>query len=273
MTSGIMLSAGVTARHTTRAVNLACIAGLSLLLASWTWTLLDPVLEGTVSAPALQTQTADLKAVTSTALFGGSAVNAQAAPAISLDAQFKLTGIVAAMGRLPGFAVIAVNGQPAKVFKLHDELAPGYRLAAIYPRYVSIQSPSGPSELHFDTGQASGGSSSTAAHATPAAQGDPGTRIIARNAVQDAEKPAVMRVLATSLRANPGQGVQVLNVPAGSIIAALALRPGDLIMQVNGRSMADPQAVMTLPQALQGNSVELVLRRNGTPQTFEYSIQ
>lgn len=271
MTPGTLLSYGFVSRHTIRVANLACVAGLSLLLASWTWALLQPSLDQPDALPQAQAQTFNLAVVRSTPLFGGAAGTAgQAAPAVSLGAQFKLSGVIAAMGRLPGFALIAVNGQPAKSFKLNDELTPGYRLVAIYPRHVSIQAPNGLSELHFDTDRSPGSGTGTATATPP---GGNVSRTIPRSVMQAAQNPATMRLLATSMRAAPGQGVQVLNVPAGSIIATLALLPGDLIMQVNGRSMADPQALMALPQALLGNHVALVVRRNGVPQTFQYSIQ
>jgi type II secretory pathway component PulC len=271
MTPGTLLSYGFVSRHAIRAANLACVAGLSLLLASWTWTLLQPGLGQPDALPQAQAQTFNLAGVRSAPLFGGAAGTAgQGAPAVNLSVQFKLSGVVAALGRLPGFALIAVNGQPAKSFKLNDELSPGYRLASIYPRSVSIQTPNGLSELHFETDRAPG-SGPGAATAAPTSGGV--SRTIPRSLMQAAQNPATMRVLATSMRAAPGQGVQVLNVPAGSIIETLALLPGDLITQVNGRSMANPQALMALPQALLGNHVALVVRRNGVPQTFQYSIQ
>lgn len=271
MTPGALLSYGFVSRHAIRVANLVCVAGLSLLLASWTWTLLQPTLDQADVLPQAQAQTFNLAAVRSAPLFGGAAgIAGQAAPAVSLSAQFKLSGVIAALGRLPGFALIAVNGQPAKSFKLNDELTPGYRLVAIYPRHVSIQTPNGLSELHFDTDQAAGSGQGAASAASP---GSSVSRTIPRSMMQAAQNPATMRVLATSMRAAPGQGVQVLSVPAGSIIETLALLPGDLITQVNGRSMADPQALVALPQALLGNHVALVVRRNGVPQTFQYSIQ
>lgn len=271
MTPGALLSYGFISRHAIRVANLVCVAGLSLLLASWTWTLLQPSLDQSDAVAQAQAQTFNLAAIRTAPLFGGAAGTAgQAAPAVNLSAQFKLSGVIAALGRLPGFALIAVNGQPAKSFKLHDELTPGYRLAAIYPRYVSIQTPNGLSELHFDTDRAPGSGPGVATAASP---GSSIFRTIPRSIMQSAQNPATMRLLATNMRAVPGQGVQVLSVPAGSIIETLGLLPGDLIMQVNGRSMADPQALMALPQALLGNHVDLVVRRNGVPQTFQYSIQ
>ena len=63
--------------------------------------------------------------------------------------------------------------------------------------------------------------------------------------------------------------VRILNGRDRRQFAALGLRPGDLIKQIDGQSLTDPTQAMQIFQSLgTANEVTVTVERNGTQQTL-----
>ena len=69
-------------------------------------------------------------------------------------------------------------------------------------------------------------------------------------------------------------GLQITQVPSGSIFSEIGIRRGDILMEVNGNRITTPQRAMDLYEAMQNDSaVELVVLRRGRQRTLSYTIQ
>lgn len=76
---------------------------------------------------------------------------APAAPVASLSSRFQLIGVLSGRQSGGGAALIAVDGQPAKPFRLGAEVDQGLVLQALSPRQVQLGgSLQGPSTLTLD---------------------------------------------------------------------------------------------------------------------------
>lgn len=84
-------------------------------------------------------------------------------------------------------------------------------------------------------------------------------------------RPAILGIVSRPLdaperaRLHRQDGILVETVMSGSPAAAAGLVPGDVVVAIDGRALADPRAVPEIVSALAGQRVDIDLIRNGSP--------
>lgn len=116
--------------------------------------------------PPAPTLTIDSGRVAS-ALGARAATAAAPAAAPGLASRFRLLGVVAAR-QGQGAALISVDGQPAKPYRVGAELSDGVRLLALGPREAQVGGEGGRVTLELPATTANAASAATAPRAMPA---------------------------------------------------------------------------------------------------------
>jgi membrane-associated protease RseP (regulator of RpoE activity) len=76
------------------------------------------------------------------------------------------------------------------------------------------------------------------------------------------------------LAASGGPGVEIRQITAGSAAEQIGLRPGDVILQVNGRAVMSPLEVQQIIRSIPaGQTVALEVLRNGAQQEVSVTLQ
>lgn len=91
---------------------------------------------------------------------------------------------------------------------------------------------------------------------------------------QPGTRPMGRAQLGVFLVPTDGAGVRVSSVTAGTAAEAAGLKPGDIVLAVNGQPAMNPQEVIGRIREMQvGDAVELRVWRNGQEQTFTATLQ
>jgi general secretion pathway protein C len=182
---------------------------------------------------------------------------------------FSLKGTVAATDPDFSVALIADSNKEEKVYKIGDMVQPGTSLHEVHRELVVLNQNGALSKLELpkDFPQ--------------------GTPVIYRETTVDApeisdDEQSIQNVVAQNvskladvIRPTPyfvggqQQGYRVYPGRDRKQFAALGLRPGDLIKDIDGAALTDPQQAMEIFQNL-GNAdeVSVTVERNGQPQTL-----
>ena len=209
-------------------------------------------------------------------LFGEASVE-DAAPVISgtnvdtlPDARVSLSlkGTVAATDPNSSFAIIADSNKEEKVYKIGDPVLPGTKIHEIHLDLIVLNQNGALSKLRLPKDFPQG---TTVRRATPTVNraASNNTKSIQNVVAQNVSK------LADVIRPTPyfegGQqlGYRVYPGRDRKQFAALGLRPGDLIKDIDGAALTDPKQAMEIFQNL-GNAeqVSVTVERNGQPQTL-----
>jgi membrane-associated protease RseP (regulator of RpoE activity) len=76
------------------------------------------------------------------------------------------------------------------------------------------------------------------------------------------------------LMAGAGPGVEIRQITAGSAAEQIGLRPGDLIVQINGQAVASPLEVQQIIRAIPaGQTATLAVLRDGAQQEVSVTLQ
>lgn len=283
---------GSTALATINRVLPPWVAALLVVAIGWqlakiVWMLVpgtsagDPV-EVPVSMPAAASPagaSADVQAIADRHMFGEA--DAEAAPAVApaVDEDLsdtRLTNLVlkgTIASDVPEFsvAVIADGTEEQKVYSIGDSVGSGATLHAVYAERVVLNENGALTNLRlpieFPAVAASPARRTTLTTRQRARNDNPNSlqNVVAENLTKltDVIRPTPYLVNGeqAGYRVYPGRNRQQF--------AALGLRPGDLIKDIDGQALTDPSQAMQIFQSLgTADQVTVTVERNGQPETI-----
>lgn len=233
----------------------------------------------TQAASAPSGSTADVQAIADYHMFGTADAEAAPAPVAVADdnlSDTRLTNLVlkgTIASTIPEFsvAVIADGNADQKVYIIGDSVGSGATLHAVYRERVVLNENGALTNLRIPSEFPQGQASTTRRNTST-------TRQAARNASAQSIQSVVsqnLTSLSDVIRPTPyavnGQqaGYRVYPGRNRQQFAALGLRPGDLIKDIDGQPLTDPTQAMQVFQSLgTAEQVTVTLERNGQQQTI-----
>lgn len=224
-----------------KALLLACVAvQLSRLL----WVLVTPVGPFNDWTPRqarllpVQAQTSLLAVVDP---FFRQGATDPAAPAQFPSIELGLFGVREERGAGGGSAIIGPPGGEQRSYVVGEEVSPGVKLAAVFFDFVVLDAGGQQQKLYMD-GSSSGQAAPASAPAPGAAPATAGTLTAeaARRAIRLAPRSSGGRI--TGVMASPGTD--------SASFAAAGLRPGDVIVAVNGARISSQTDLVQLQSSL-----------------------
>jgi general secretion pathway protein C len=222
---------------------------------------------------------ADVETIAAAHLFGEANALAVAPPRQEVHddlaetrLNLSLKGTIAANNDEMSAAIIAAAGNEDKVYGIRGTVAEGTILHAVYPDRV-ILNRNGALEALKLPKEFPEGASAPVRRSSPVTRQEPDPtpsiqQIVSENVTK----------LADVIRPTPyfvggqQQGYRVYPGRDRKQFAALGLRPGDLIKDVNGAALTDPQQAMEIFQNLgSADQVTVTVERNGQPQVLTLS--
>lgn len=279
---------GLGSKVLPRWITVALVIVLGWQLARLIWLLVPaPAAGDVIVAPPMATANSasrspstDVQLIASTHIFGEA--NAEQAPTMPVDTRpvedlaetnlsLTLKGTIAAGTGSGSIAIIADNRNEERIYNVRDSVAPGTTLHAVYTDRV-VLSRSGALEvlkLPKDFPDGAPRNRRNRATASRAAVDIDDTQSIQNVVAQNVTK------LADVIRPTPyfvngqQQGYRVYPGRDRRQFAALGLRPGDLIKDIDGAALTDPQQAMQIFQSLgTAEQVSVTVERNGQPETL-----
>lgn len=253
---------------------------LAMQLAYWTWIFFTPKVPLPPQKPAGANTGNAIQKVIDAHLFGAAAAT-DAPVAVTAATNMRLSGVFAAVGNLPAFAIISFDGQPSQPVRNGAVITPGVVLEAVFPDHVLIRRNGVRERLELDargTAAAQPGMPTTVA-VTPTVNVDTlGEREFRFSRAQLSGALQDPKVLGNMGRASayPSGGVILEEVLPGSLPERMGLRPGDVVRQINGQLIGSPQEIPRVYQQFASGGVteaRLEVVRNGKPQQLIYHIQ
>jgi general secretion pathway protein C len=235
-----------------------------------------PIPVGDAQAPGSRPSSTNTAAIASAHIFGeASAEEASAPPVDNLEEleetnlrDLKLRGTMASERAEFSIAIIANNSNEEKVYVIGDPVAAGASLHAVYADRVVLDERGALTNLSLPKEFSQSRSSNfRAAIPTPEVSdnGDSIQAVVAQNVSR----------LADVIRPTPyfvngeQQGYRVYPGRNRDQFAALGLRPGDLIKDIDGQSLTDPTQAMEIFQSLgTASQVSVTVERDGSPETI-----
>jgi len=242
-----------------------------------------PVPSSMGSNVSAQSDRANVQAIAATHLFGEANEEALAiVPQAPVDdlaetaLALTLKGIMASSGNTLSIAIIADNQNEEKIYSIGDTVAAGATLHAIYAEQVVLNRNGTLEALKlpkdFPKTAAPARRSQTAVQRSTTASPTSNTRSIQNVVAQNVTN------LADVIRPTPyfvggqQQGYRVYPGRDRKKFAALGLRPGDLIKDIDGAALTDPQQAMQIFENLGStDQVSVTVERNGQPQVLVLS--
>ena len=184
--------------------------------------------------------------------------------------QLTLLGTHASTDESLAVAFIDGTNEPDTIFHIGDPVASGATLRAVYADRVilnergELTSLSLPREFAESTAPVRRASVSSRASATVGNQGSI-QQVVSQNVSKLSEiirpTPYFVGGQQQGYRVYPGRDRQKF--------ADLGLRPGDLIKEIDGQALTDPQQAMNIFRSLgSANQVSVTVERNGQPETI-----
>ena len=267
-----------------RWVTLILVVAIAWQLARIIWMLMpgssvgDPIIASPAQATAAArpVSRANVQAIASAHIFGEAdhdEVVANVPATIDEDLaetrqNLSLKGTIAGLQPTDGLAIIADSRNEEKVYAIRDTVVPGTTLHAVYTDRVILNEGGALKALklpkEFPQGTAPIRRSTTASNRTSNNQQSI-QAVVSRNVAKlaDVVRPTPYMV------AGQMQGYRVYPGRDRKQFAALGLRPGDLIKDIDGAALTDPQQAMQIFQSL-GNAdqVSVTVERNGQPHSL-----
>ncbi len=267
-------------------VSLLLVIAIGWQIARVIWLLVPApavgdAIEAPVNVPAAAAPSgsgADVQAIASNHMFGvASEEDTTAAPVLVADdnlSDTRLTNLVlkgTIASAIPEFsvAVIADGNAEQKVYIIGDRVTSGASLHAVYADRVVLNENGALTNLRLP--------SDFPAASAPVRRATTNTRRSARqnpNSLQNVVTQNLTK-LTDVIRPTPylvnGQqaGYRVYPGRNREQFAALGLRPGDLIKDIEGQALTDPTQAMQIFQSLgTAEQVSVTIERNGQPQTL-----
>lgn len=224
----------------------------------------------------------NVEAIASAHLFGE--WRAPADPALSEmseapDTRLDLTllGILAATAERGSRALIAASNGDEKPYSIGDDVVRGVTLQAIFPDRVILARAGQLETLRLDKDAPRRDLASAAGGPDPGAQVTPDTAQMLSNIRQEVlnDPSRAAEYIRIQPASNGGQlrGYRLYPGRDRAAFNAVGLRPGDLVVQVNGIQLNDANtALQMLGQLSQANSVTVVIDRGGQQQTLNVNL-
>ncbi|MFQ5547221.1 MAG: type II secretion system protein GspC [Woeseia sp.] len=265
-----------------RWVTLALVIAIAWQLARIIWMLMpgssagDPILvaPGQASIGATQAR-ANVQAIADAHIFGEASADGAplvTEPEVPVDLaetrqNLSLKGTIATVQPDGGLAIIADGRNEEKVYAIRDTVMAGTTLHAVYPDRVVLNESGALRALklpkEFPQVTASLRRSTTAVNRASAGQSI--QTVVAQNVARlaDVIRPTPYMV------GGQMQGYRVYPGRNRKQFAALGLRPGDLIKDIDGAALTDPQQAIQIFQSLgDADQVSVTIERNGQPQSL-----
>lgn len=231
---------------------------------------------GQANATTSAAGTANVQSIANAHIFGeanpADATVAVAEPTEDLEetdlSGLTLKGTISSDRPEYSIAIIADSGKEEKVYVVGDPLASGTTLHAVYADRVVLDERGTFTNLSLPR--------EYTAKAPPPVRRTATTRQAATStgSIQSVVAKNVSR-LADVIRPTPyfvngqQQGYRVYPGRDRKQFAALGLRPGDLIKDIDGQSLSDPTQAMEIFQSLgKASQVSVTVERDGTPETI-----
>lgn len=271
-------------RTAPRWVALALVVGIAWQLAQIIWTVIpgssagDPIDSPPMpygQAVASGARRADVQAIADAHLFGEADQAEAPAPPPEMAEDLaetrlnlSLKGTVAANDQRTSVAIIADQTNEDKVYAIGDTITSGTTLHAVYVDRVVLNENGVLKELNLprDFPTSAQPVRRNVANVTRATPDESSIQaVVAQNVTKlaDVIRPTPYFV------AGQQQGYRVYPGRDRKQFAALGLRPGDLIKDIDGAALTDPQQAMEIFQNLgSADQVSVTVERNGQPEVL-----
>ena len=266
-------------------VALLLVIAIGWLLANIIWSLMPgPSAGDAIVVPAgqaipgrAQTAAADVQAIAAAHLFGEAGADdpVTIVPEVTDEdledtrlSNLQLKGTIASPEATMSAAIITDGSNEEKVYLIGDPIASGAKLHAVYTDRVVLNENGRLTNLRLPE--------EYKASATPVRRTTSQRRTVApeTQSIQSVVSQNVAR-LADVIRPTPyfvngqQQGYRVYPGRDRRQFAALGLRPGDLIKDIDGQALTDPTQAMQIFQSLgTASQVSVTVERNGQPEVI-----
>lgn len=262
-------------RYAPGLLMLMLIAALGGVLAHWTWVFVVPR-QDVPAAPFAQADTqAETLTIVGAHLFGQATARASGAGTDAISTlNIQLKGVFAAIGNLPGFAVVNTGAKTDQPVRAGDEIMSGVKLESVHPRHIivnrsgvaeriNLEEKGGGGQLLSQPGASRLGVASLGHNAYSVSRGE------MTAAFQDGRSGNTGK-----LKPNPGGGMLVEEASNGSIAEKIGLRQGDVLRQVNGQAVSSLADLSRIYQQLsQVSQIRLDVTRDGKTLQLSYTVQ
>jgi general secretion pathway protein C len=268
-------------------VSLLLVVVIAWQLARIIWMLIPaPAAGDPVPAPAAQQvsasqgdSSADVQAIVAAHIFGIADADPEAdVQPIAEDTSnlsdtrltnLKLKGTIAATHDGVAVAIISDGNNEEKVYVIGDPVTSAASLHAVYADRVVLNESGNLTNLKLPKDFPEGTNSAPSRNTTARTRATTATQSIQSVVAQNVSK------LADVIRPTPyfvngqQQGYRVYPGRDRQQFAALGLRPGDLIKDIDGQALNDPTQAMQIFQSLDSSDqVSVTVERNGQPQVI-----
>ena len=243
----------------------------------------DPV-TAPANAPVTMGQSnssADAQAIVTAHIFGEADPDMEPATPVVEEADnlqdtrltnLSLKGTIAATLTEMAIAIIADGRDEEKVYSIGESVTAGANLHAVYADRVVLNENGVLTNLKLPKDFPEGSAPVTRRNTTTSSRATTGTQSIQAVVAQNVSR------LADVIRPTPyfvngqQQGYRVYPGRDRQQFAALGLRPGDLIKDIDGQALNDPEQAMQIFQSLDSaDQVSVTVERNGQPQVIVLS--
>jgi type II secretion system protein C len=266
------------------AVSVAAFALLAYALAQWTWRVLDsspsPEPRAGISStrPSSQTTTLDVQPLLNAQIFG------QAAPATNVDPNqlpisalnIVLTGVMSRGNS--SFAFLSINGAPEIFLTIGQEVTAGAMLEAVHSDRVVLRRGTSLETVLLkgsDIVLAPGSITGPGGAPSPVQPLGNGAFGINRQALTQSMTPQALRQ--ATVAPGPEGGLVMQTIEPGSMFERLGLNPGDIVRNINGRtvnSLGDAMSIYaeTL-SASESEEIAVEISRGGRTEILTYQAR
>ena len=213
----------------------------------------------------------DFSGIVSAKLFGEATAepppsSAVTAPETRLN--LKLLGTIAASDESIAHAIITDSNKKTNVFFIEDAVPGGATLHEVFPDRVILKRGGAYETLRLPK-ESKGGAARTAARPRmPASVGGTGMN---PRAAGNGSPPPITEIIRPQPYMPNGQlkGYRIYPGRDRRAFAALGLRPGDLVTEINGAKLDNIQSSMDVFRTLgEASQMTVTIERNGTPMTM-----
>lgn len=255
-------------------LNMILLVLFGWLLAQWTWLVVLPKPRSlpTPSLPFSAPLAADT--IMSGHLFGQAVGGgATSAPAKTFS-NLKLQGVFAAIGSLPAFAIVVVDGKPAQPVQVGREATSGVVLEEVYPDYVLLRRNGVMERLNLEKSTLAPASGGAAEFKLNVQSRGGDSFVFSRNELNMALQDSKQLANLGKLNPYPSGGMLVEAAPSGSLAGKLGLQVGDVVQRFSNQPVRTNADVQRFVQQLQvATRARLDVLRAGRQMQLKYEIQ